>query len=228
MSIKHLEYLKVKDSKLLVVEVRPVRCLLDTPLGPTYTDKWMEHLHWKELHHHLAEVIEEYEEQRAALKVECHKPKCKTGRTLQIGYMFRALPQCWCSLYFLTPRNNQTSADDGCDDGDLQDKGGRHEDLMACGEMLVVSVTLRDLCGSSSQSGFSQSSSSSHQQARVSSELMKALGCKVAVPTISDYFITPEDNDSCVSVSDTSSKRVSSSGPREGQSSSGVKYVKRY
>ncbi|XP_063889072.1 uncharacterized protein LOC135115895 isoform X1 [Scylla paramamosain] len=227
MSIKHLEYLKVKDSKLLVVEVRPIRCLLDTPSGPTYTDKWMEHSHWKELHHHLLEVVEEYEEQRAALNVECNKPKCKSGRTLQIGYMFRPLPQCWCSLYFLTPRNLNTWTDDGNGSGDLQDKGGRYEDLVACGEMLVVSVTLSDLAGSSSQSAFSQNSSKSHQQASTTNKLMKALGSKME-NTISDYFKTPEGSDSCVPFRDTqSSKRILSSGPREGMSSAGVKTLGR-
>ncbi|XP_045114618.1 uncharacterized protein LOC123506528 isoform X2 [Portunus trituberculatus] len=185
----------------------------------------MEYSHWKELHRQLWKVVEEYEEQRAALKVECNNPKCKTGTTLQIGYVFRPLPKCYCSLYFLTPRSHQTWTDDGNDSGYLQDKGGRFEDLMACGEMLVVSVTLRDLTGSSSQSVLTQNSSNSHQQARVTNKLMKALGSKV-VPTISDYFKAPEDNESFASV--PSSKRVLSSGPKEGVCSHSVKTSDRF
>lgn len=99
---------------------------------------------------------------------------------------------------------------------------------MACGEMLVVSVTLRDLAGSSSQSSFSQNSSNSQQQPNATSRLMKALGSKM-MPTISDYFKFPEDNDSCVSVRDaSSSKGVLASESKEKMSSIGVKYVKHH
>ncbi|KAG0727844.1 hypothetical protein GWK47_033758 [Chionoecetes opilio] len=189
MSVKHIEYLKVNDSKLLVVEIRPVKCLLDTPSGPTHSDKWMEHSHWKELHHILKDIVDEYEEQRNTQSVKCNLPKCKSDETLQIGYMFRNLPSCWCSPYFLTPRSRCTWTQEDVDgSGKLQDKGGNFEDLVACGEMLVISVLLRDPAEQSTDAALSPNPSTTHQ-AHLNKKLIKALDNTIEYTnSISDYF----------------------------------------
>lgn len=222
MSVKHIEYLKVKDSKLLVVEVRPVKCLLDTPQGPAYTDKWMGYSHWKELRRLLMNIVDEYEEQRATHNVKCNQPKCKTGDIIQIGYMFRDLVSCtWCTQYFLAPRSSSTWTEKDDDSGKLQDKGGRFESLVTCSQMLVISAILREPAETSAESHL-QNSSASHQQARVNKKLMRALDSSFQYPnSISDYF--PASN---VSGEDNSPKSVSSSSGKKGNPPGMVKYVK--
>lgn len=206
MSVKHLEYLRISNSKILLVEVRPVKCLLDTSMGPALTDKWLEYSHWKEIYHLLEDIAEEYEEQKITQGIKYNQPKCKIGATIQMGYMFRSLPSCWCSLYFLTPRNPPIWEKNV--NAELQDKGGRFENFGLCGEMLVVSAILRDsLPSSTTEVASTLSSSGTYQQECLNHKLIKALDCRATYTTsISNYFKA-----STSSADDISAKCVSSS-----------------
>ncbi|KAK4303709.1 hypothetical protein Pmani_024300 [Petrolisthes manimaculis] len=201
MSVKYIEFLKVKYSKILVVEVRPVRCLLDTPEdGIKRTAKWMNHSHWKELRSLLSGVVSEYEEHKTNLKVteevECDRPATKCGSTIKIGYMFTRYKKSSC--YFLTPREGEACTDDE-DENDLslRDRGGLYNSLQPCGEMLVVSVSLAEESGSKQQgsddTGLDISltipPSPSTITRTVDRQLIKALGSSIPFTnTISDYF----------------------------------------
>ncbi|XP_042230076.1 uncharacterized protein LOC121871730 [Homarus americanus] len=91
MSVRHIDYLKIYPSKLLVVEIRPVRCVIDTPSGPSRTAKWMNYSHWKELQTLLNDAVDQYQEEKNNLSVtqdiECNKPIIKVGSTIKIGYV---------------------------------------------------------------------------------------------------------------------------------------------
>ncbi|KAK3890633.1 hypothetical protein Pcinc_005429 [Petrolisthes cinctipes] len=205
MSVKHIECLKVKPAKILVVEIRPVRCILDTPEGIKHTAKWMDYSHWKELRSLLSEVVSEYEERNTNLRVtqevECHRPVAKNGSTIKIGYMFTKYKKCSC--HFLTPRKGETWTDDEEDENDLnlRDNGGVYYNLEPCGEMLVVSVSmsLAEESGSKQQGSdntgldisFDISPSPSTISRAVDRQLIKTLGSSLPFTnTISDYFVS--------------------------------------
>ncbi|KAK4308175.1 hypothetical protein Pmani_020114 [Petrolisthes manimaculis] len=205
--MKHIEFLKVKPAKLLVVEIRPVRCLLDTPEGIKRTAKWMDYSHWKELGRLLSEVVSEYEEHKTNLKVtqevECHRPTTKDGATIRIGYVFTKYKKCSC--HFLTPRKGEAWTDDEEDENylNLRDKGGVYYNREPCGEMLVVSVSVAEESGSTIQPGsddtgldisFDISPSPNTVSRAVDRQLMKALGSSLPFTnTISDYFVSSHE-----------------------------------
>ncbi|XP_063607693.1 uncharacterized protein LOC134782214 [Penaeus indicus] len=205
MSVRHIDYLKIKPSRILVVEIRPVRCFIDTPTGPSRTAKWMTYKHWKELRLMLNEIADQYEEQRALQKatedIECNKGKTKEGSSIKIGYMFTAYRKCSC--VYLTPRDSNTWSDDEDEDGELRDRGGRYQHFLPCGEMLVVSVALQenqplsqpkesqykdvDLQGLSGSQAEGRTSFMS--PARTDRQLLRALDSSIVFTnTISDYF----------------------------------------
>ncbi|XP_042241163.1 uncharacterized protein LOC121878809 [Homarus americanus] len=224
MSVRHIDYLKIYPSKLLVVEIRPVRCVIDTPSGPSRTAKWMNYSHWKELQTLLNDAVDQYQEEKNNLSVtqdiECNKPIIKVGSTIKIGYMFTNFRKHSC--HYLTPRDDCAWTDDeGDEDVGLKDKGGRYESYMPCGEMLVVSVTLLTLPSSSEQGSQdtskkrilyseegSQDTRSVLSPTRYDRQLLKALDkSMVFTNTISDYFEVSQQ----LPAEPTSSKKNSSS-----------------
>nr|XP_045602259.1 uncharacterized protein LOC123760601 isoform X1 [Procambarus clarkii] len=209
MSVKHIDFLKIKPSKLLVVEIRPVRCIIYTSSGSTRTAKWMNFYHWKELRSMINDIADEYEEQRNKLQViqdiKCNKPLIKIGTTIKIGYMFTTFRKCSC--HYLTPRENGTWTDDEDDDDSMEliDKGGRYDSFMPCGEMLVVSVTLlkplvlnelvsqedpiENVTQKQTNGEGSRQARSSMTSLRHDRQLLKALDSTLTfASTISDYF----------------------------------------
>nr|XP_053653337.1 uncharacterized protein LOC128702881 isoform X1 [Cherax quadricarinatus] len=205
MSVKHIDFLKIKSSKLLVVEIRPVRCIFDTASGPTRTAKWMNYYHWKELRKMINDIADKYEEKKSNLNItediECNKPLIKVGSLIKIGYMFTTFRKCSC--HYLTPRDSNIWTDDEDDDNEeLKDKGGRYDSFVPCGEMLVVSVTLLN----SGEDGLQEDTAANvTRQQKIRRELvhtrsmsspvqherllLKALDSSIVFPNkISDYF----------------------------------------
>ncbi|XP_042878353.1 uncharacterized protein LOC122257238 isoform X2 [Penaeus japonicus] len=166
----------------------------------------MTYKHWKELRSMLNEIADHYEEQRTLQKatedIECNKGKTKEGATIKIGYMFTTYRKCSCM--YLTPRDSSTWSDDEDDDSDeLRDRGGRYQQFLPCGEMLVVSVALQEnqpLSQDKESQGDDfdlQSSSGSQAErrtsfmspARTDRQLLRALDSSIVFTnTISDYF----------------------------------------
>ncbi|XP_047476839.1 titin homolog isoform X2 [Penaeus chinensis] len=166
----------------------------------------MTYKHWKELRLMLNEIADQYEEQRALQKatedIECNKGKTKEGTSIKIGYMFTAYRKCSC--VYLTPRDSNTWSDDEEEeDGDLRDRGGRYQNFLPCGEMLVVSVALqenqplsqpkesqdKDVDLQSLSGSQAEGRTSFMSPARTDRQLLRALDSSlVFTNTISDYF----------------------------------------
>ena len=45
---------QVGDSRLLVAEIRPIKCRINSTAGPTLTIKWMEFQHWQVILSYIA------------------------------------------------------------------------------------------------------------------------------------------------------------------------------
>ncbi|XP_064108331.1 uncharacterized protein LOC135216777 [Macrobrachium nipponense] len=182
MSVRHIDFLKIKPSKCLMVEIRPVRCYVETSSGKTKTAKWMSYEHWKELRILLNDITTSYEESKmigSTGEIKCNEYKMKDGQNIKIGYMFVAHNSYQC--HFLMPKDNATWTDDEDDDDDaeeyqrLKDKGGKYRALIPCAERLVVSVRLQ--------------SQASQLEIPADKQLFKTLDSSFVVTnTISDYF----------------------------------------
>ncbi|XP_064108311.1 uncharacterized protein LOC135216765 [Macrobrachium nipponense] len=152
MSVRHIDFIKIKPSKCLMVEIQPLRCYIPTSGGVTKTAKWMSYEHWKELHLLLRDVITSYEESErigSSLQADCHETKMKDGHLIKIGYMFMVRNTFKCHL--IRPRDGATWTDDDEDyDEEEEEEGQKPRDrdcrygaLIPCEERLVVSVQLK-------------------------------------------------------------------------------------
>ncbi|XP_068234712.1 putative autophagy-related protein 11 [Palaemon carinicauda] len=177
MSVRHIDFVKIRPSKCLMVEIRPVRCYIETSSGMTKTAKWMSYEHWKELRILLNDITTSYEESKMiglTEEIKCNEHKMKDGQLIKIGYMF--VPHNSYKCQFLMPREDATWTDDEDEEiPALTDKGGKYRALIPCAERLVVSVRL-------------QNQTSLHNNP-ADKQLFKALDSSFVVTnTISDYF----------------------------------------
>ncbi|XP_068234739.1 uncharacterized protein [Palaemon carinicauda] len=188
MTVRHIDFMKIKPSNILMVEVRPLRCSIATSSGLIKTAKWMSYEHWKELHLLLSDVATLYQESKvtgSTQEVKCYERKMMYGNLIKIGYMFVAQNSYMCC--HVIPMNDATWSDEDDDeDKSLEDEDARCEELIPCGVRLIVSVELQ-----------------SHQSLLQSDkQLSKALdSCLVVLNTLSDS--NPSSRDNCM-VSDSS------------------------